>query len=153
MPNNFPQSIRTFSIRSGGNDLGSFRPQSLTRRCSSLAQAANGVVITANDPASSLFISNCTFQYTYSNELGTSNGLGGAVYARGSLYIENSTFVHNSFYKQTNQSGEDFVDMMGSSSSYLVDLFPNCTGPRSWIQDSICDSGEQDGRRHTSRAQ
>lgn len=111
-------------------------------------QAINGVVITADDPAASVFINNCTFQYVFSNEIGPASGLGGAVYATGSLSIENSTFRYNTF-KQSNQSGGDFSSMTGSSSAYLSDLYPNCTGPLYWISDSWCDPGERCMRLQT----
>lgn len=112
----------------------------LTGKLLYLVQAINGVVITADDPAASVFIYNCTFQHTYSNEIGPSNGLGGAVYARGSLSIENSTFLYNTLNRQTGQSGGS--SMMGSASEHLANLYPNCTGPLSLIQDSHCDQGE-----------
>lgn len=64
------------------------------------------------------------------------------MYATGSLSIENSAFLYNSFSKQSNQSGDDYSSMMGSSSEYLSELYPNCTGPLFWINDSTCNPGE-----------
>lgn len=61
----------------------------------SLSQVINGIVVSADDPASSLHISSCTFENSSSAETVESRGLGGAVYATGSLRIENSTFSEN----------------------------------------------------------
>lgn len=69
----------------------------VTGHLRSLAQVMNGVVISADDPASSLYINDCTFEGSYTDEVGETRGLGGAVYARGSLSIENSTFSENNF--------------------------------------------------------
>ncbi|CAM9866176.1 unnamed protein product, partial [Pylaiella littoralis] len=60
-------------------------------------EVMNGVVISADDPASSLNITDCTFEGSWSEETEEIRGVGGAVYATGSLSIENSTFSENNF--------------------------------------------------------
>lgn len=69
----------------------------VTGQLRSLAQVMNGVVISADDPASSLNITDCTFEGSWSEETEEIRGVGGAVYATGSLSIENSTFSENNF--------------------------------------------------------
>lgn len=106
----------------------------------------NGIVISADDPASSVFINNCTFRSSYSIDDGYPTGVGGAVYARGSLHIENSTFEGNYLYLQPQD--ESWSDGSSppwgneSSSSFLATEYPDCPGPLYWINDSICDTGK-----------
>lgn len=60
-------------------------------------QVANGIVISANSPESSVMIRDCTFQDSYVDSVGMSSGMGGVVYATGDLTIQNSVFLDNVF--------------------------------------------------------
>lgn len=82
-------------------------------------QDINGVAISADDPASSLHINNCTFENSYTFEIGTPRGLGGAVFATGSLKIENSTFSNNFFSLQIDESGSSSQTASSTASSMV----------------------------------
>lgn len=67
-------------------------------------QVPNGVIISADDPDSSVFINQCSFLGSSVNTTTGATGMGGVVYATGSLFIANSQFESNQFWSTVSSS-------------------------------------------------
>lgn len=121
----------------GPKDPSALLAELLTRQVPSLAQVMNGVVISADDPASSLFLSNCTFEGSFSSDTGERRGLGGAVYANGSLSIENSTFSDNFFAFDDINTPSPVAGSSSQSTNNLVSCGIECANPGNCMLDAL----------------